>query len=173
MLWAVFREDSAVSSIPLFRWLLLAALSVSPLAAADDCRQSTKATTIMAEIVAWPEDAARPLLLADDTRTRRAGMQWLCPDVVAAQPMLFVFSRPQNARFHGNNVFVDLDLAWLDAEGRVLDVVRLPRKGEVAYDRPIAAVLEASAGSFERWGLEPGMRIPFSPSLEQLIRNAR
>ncbi len=49
-----------------------------------------------------------------------------------------------------------LDVAWLATDGRVLRV-RTLRPGRVSAWVPRAAgVLEAEAGAFARWGLEPG-----------------
>ena len=52
-----------------------------------------------------------------------------------------------------------LDVAWCDADLTVLRVARLPRR---RLTRPVLrarAVIEAEAGSFERWGLSPGDRL--------------
>ena len=50
----------------------------------------------------------------------------------------------------------DLDVAYLDADGRVLDLHRLPRR-RVALPRWRArSVVEAEAGAFERWSLRVG-----------------
>jgi uncharacterized membrane protein (UPF0127 family) len=50
----------------------------------------------------------------------------------------------------------DLDVAYLDAAGRVLDLHRMRRR-RVGLPRWRArTVIEAEAGSFERWGLRVG-----------------
>ena len=52
-----------------------------------------------------------------------------------------------------------LDVAYLDVDGTVIKVQRLAR-WRVAQPVPRArAVVEARAGSFERWGVAPGGRL--------------
>ena len=52
-----------------------------------------------------------------------------------------------------------IDVAHLDAEMRVLSVTRM-NPGRLGRWSPRASsVLEAEAGSFRRWGLEPGMQL--------------
>lgn len=52
-----------------------------------------------------------------------------------------------------------IDVAHLDEELRVMSVTEM-RPGRVGKWSPRAgAVLEAEAGSFRRWGLEPGMEL--------------
>ena len=52
-----------------------------------------------------------------------------------------------------------IDVAHLDDELRVLSVTEM-RPGRLGKWSPRAgAVLEAEAGSFRRWGLEPGMEL--------------
>lgn len=53
----------------------------------------------------------------------------------------------------------DLDVAYLDGDGVVLDVHRM-RRNRLGRPRWRAhAVLEAEAGAFERWGLRVGDRV--------------
>jgi uncharacterized membrane protein (UPF0127 family) len=52
-----------------------------------------------------------------------------------------------------------LDVAYLDGDGRVIKVQRL-RRWRVAQPVPRArSVVEARAGSFERWGVAAGARL--------------
>ena len=66
----------------------------------------------------------------------------------------------QRARsVHSFGMRFPLDVAWCDRDLTVLRVARLPRH---RLTRPVLrahAVLEAEAGSFERWGLQPGDRL--------------
>ncbi len=85
-----------------------------------------------------------------DTWARRArGMlgRGLLPDALLLRPCGSV---------HGTGMRVPLDVAFLNADGRVIDVVVLrpwaPPKGR----RGAVAVLEAPDGSFDRWGLAEG-----------------
>ena len=52
-----------------------------------------------------------------------------------------------------------IDVAFLDRDGTVLDVVTMP-PGRVGRPRLGARmVVEAEAGEMERWGIEPGLRL--------------
>jgi uncharacterized membrane protein (UPF0127 family) len=50
----------------------------------------------------------------------------------------------------------DLDVAYLDEAGRVLDLRRMRRRRIGLPRRRARSVMEAEAGSFERWGLRVG-----------------
>ncbi len=54
-----------------------------------------------------------------------------------------------------------LDVAFLDAELVVLEIVHLRRWRITLPRRRGRSVLEAPGGSFERWGLRPGDRVEF------------
>lgn len=103
-----------------------------------------------------------PARIADDLAERVAGMQWLCPEQMEAWPILFLFPRPERNFFHMRNVVAPLDIAFLDTRGRVLSVHRLEPDQQVDTGVEVAAALEAAAGSFARWGLEPGMRVEWT-----------
>lgn len=57
---------------------------------------------------------------------------------------------------HGVGMKVDLDVAYVAADGTVLDIVRLRRMRVAPWNRRAAWVVEAAAGSFERWNLRAG-----------------
>lgn len=52
-----------------------------------------------------------------------------------------------------------IDVAHLDRELRVLSVTTMVPGRVGGWSRRRGAVLEAEAGSFRRWGLEPGLRL--------------
>ena len=52
-----------------------------------------------------------------------------------------------------------IDVAHLDAEMRVLSVTEMPPGRLGKWSRRASSVLEAEAGSFRRWGVEPGMTL--------------
>lgn len=87
--------------------------------------------------------------VADSWAARARGMLWRrrLPEALILRPCNSV---------HGAGMRVALDVAYLSAEGVVLDITVLrpwamtrPRKGAVA-------VLEAPLGNFDRWGLRVG-----------------
>lgn len=60
---------------------------------------------------------------------------------------------------HGMGMAYTLDVAQLDAELQVLHVARLRPFGLTPPRRGVKHVLEAEAGAFQRWGLQPGSRL--------------
>ena len=57
---------------------------------------------------------------------------------------------------HGLMMRFDLEVAYLDADGRVLSVKPLPRWRMHGHQRGAAMVLEAEPGRLLRWGVRPG-----------------
>jgi uncharacterized membrane protein (UPF0127 family) len=110
--------------------------------------------------------------LADDVRERAAGFQHICPETVNEAPILFVFSKPVRVMFHMQNVHAPLDIGFIDADGRVVDIQYMavyteqPHQKVNRYYRPpapIAAALETRAGLFATLGVTAGKaRIDFT-----------
>lgn len=57
---------------------------------------------------------------------------------------------------HGFGMKVPLDVAYVAADGSVLDTLVLKPMHVAPWNRRAAFVVEAAAGSFERWGLKAG-----------------
>ena len=93
-----------------------------------------------------------PLLLADTPRTRLRGMLGRRPLPSA------LLLRPGNS-VHGIGMAATLDVALLDAEDRVVKVLRLRPFGMTRPRRGVRSVLESPAGTFDRWRLTTGSRI--------------
>ncbi len=98
--------------------------------------------------------------IADDDAERRKGMMFrerLADD----EAMLFVFDREANLRFWMKNTPVDLDLAYIAADGTITQVERM--KAHVldpVYSRePVRFALEVPAGWFERHGIGVGTNV--------------
>lgn len=134
--------------------------------AGDDCVDETKPLAGMAsrEIAfiddAGAERARLAVRVAASPAERAAGMQHLCPEAVADNPILFEFGEPLRPAFHMNNVHADLDIAFIDATGRVTEVRRMERGPRLT--RPAAAVthaLELLAGQATDRGIEPGLQL--------------
>lgn len=63
---------------------------------------------------------------------------------------------PQTRWVHSIGMRFDIDVAYLGHDGRVVKVAQLRRNRLPAPVRRAATVVEAEAGSFERWGLRAG-----------------
>ena len=63
---------------------------------------------------------------------------------------------------HSVGMLVDLEVAYLDADLTVLEVVDLPRWRMHRPRRRAAAVIEAAPGALTRHGVRPGVRLSLS-----------
>lgn len=98
------------------------------------------------------------VLVADDNFERASGFQHICPDVINEVFILFVYDAAIPGRFHMQNVHAPLDIAFLDARGRVIDVQLMRTYTE--SDKPLYGpgvpfqfALEARAGFFAEHGV--------------------
>ena len=90
--------------------------------------------------------------VADTRRARRRGLLG-CDSAEGALVLI-----PARA-VHSLGMRFDLDVAYLDADGIVLDVQRL-RRHRVGLPRwRSRSVVEAQAGAFARWSIRPGDRL--------------
>jgi uncharacterized protein len=94
-------------------------------------------------------------------RQIRTGMMFR-PSIGEDEGMLFLFSVPHRASFWMKNVFVELSVAYLDPEGRILEIHDL----EPGNETPVASrsgrvqyALEMPRGWFERHGVTPGVMV--------------
>ncbi len=101
--------------------------------------------------------------VADSPGERSAGYQHICPEVIAASSVLFVYSEPRTVSFHMFNVHADLDIAFISDSGELVSIQRMepqqsgdPDASFYGPDREVRYALEAPAGFFERHGLEQG-----------------
>lgn len=99
--------------------------------------------------------------LALTTEAIRKGMMWRT-NVSETDSMLFVFGRPHQTSFWMKNVPVDIDVAYLDPEGIILEIHRLERyntNAVLAQADNVQYALETAPGWFQRNGLAPGVMI--------------
>jgi hypothetical protein len=98
------------------------------------------------------EEVLAPAQLADTRAARRRGLLGR----VAVDGALVL--TPARA-VHTIGMRFDLDVAYLDREGTVVDCHRMPRH-RIGMPRWRArSVVEAPAGAFARWALRPGDRL--------------
>lgn len=113
------------------------------------------APVVGARLVVDGRDVA-PLEVAATAAARRQGLLgragldgaiWLAPAI----------------QVHSFKMAFDLDVAFVDRGGTVLHVQPLPPHRITRFVWRSRGVLEAEAGSFERWGLRPGAQVVLPP----------
>ncbi len=99
--------------------------------------------------------------LALTTEAIQKGMMWRT-NVPESEAMLFVFGRPHQTAFWMKNVPMDIDVAYLDSEGVILEIHRLERFNtnpvSAGSDR-VQFALETAEGWFKRHGVGPGTSV--------------
>lgn len=86
------------------------------------------------------------------------GMMWRT-SFPETNGMLFVFGQPLQTSFWMKNVPIDIDVAYLDTEGTILEIHRLEKLNTNPVPSRTATVqfaLETPEGWFRRHGLGPG-----------------
>jgi len=103
----------------------------------------------MAWLVTADEHVLASADVASDGRARRKGL--LGKDGVEG-----AFVLPRTRWIHTMGMSFAIDVAYLDANGSVLKTVRMRRNHVGMPVWRARTVIEASAGSFGRWGLHVG-----------------
>lgn len=103
----------------------------------------------------------------DTPSKRNEGMMFLRDkDVKIEQGMLFVFPDEQPRSFWMRNTFIPLDIAYMNAAGRVLNVEAMKPHNDdgVPSKGPSKFVLEMKRGAFKKFGIKAGtvFKIPSS-----------
>jgi uncharacterized membrane protein (UPF0127 family) len=99
--------------------------------------------------------------LADNPRRQAQGLMF----VRALPPlrgMLFVHDEPRELSMWMKNTYIPLDMVFIDAEGRVQQIVEQTKPHSldlIRSERPALAVLEIAGGEARRLGLKPGQRV--------------
>jgi len=86
--------------------------------------------------------------------------QELAPDA----GMLFDFKQPTMATMWMHNTLIPLDMLFVDARGRIVNIHEraVPQSDAViAAAAPVRAVIELNGGTAERLGIKPGDRVLF------------
>lgn len=94
--------------------------------------------------------------VADEPAESSAGFQHICQDTIDNTFILFVYSRPYLGRFHMQNVYGNLDIAFIREDGVVISIQQmraeppgLPVKPQLySPPEPFMFALEAREGFF-------------------------
>ena len=83
----------------------------------------------------------------------------------ADRGMLFVFPHPQPQGFWMRNTYVPLSIAYLDADGRILNILDMKPHDESSHPSagPALYALEMRRGWFAERGIGPGTRVTGLP----------
>lgn len=73
--------------------------------------------------------------------------------------MIFIFDRPDRHCFWMRNTLIPLSIAFLDAQGRILQINDMQPESEELHcaNRPASYALEVNQGWFAERGIRPGM----------------
>jgi uncharacterized protein len=103
--------------------------------------------------------------IADDDETRTLGLMYR-KTMPEDEGMLFVFEHPQPLSFWMKNTRLPLEIAFVSADYRILNVLPMePMDEKPRYNSagPALYAIEANQGWFARHGIRPGDRVGFSP----------
>jgi hypothetical protein len=145
----------------LLRFLAAAALAVSlPCTAqsADGKPQSLPVSKI--QVGTYPVSAE--VAQTPDQRTLGLMYRFSLP---ADHGMLFVFPEPQPLGFWMRNTYIPLSIAYIGADGRILNVADMAPRDESSHPSsgPALYALEMRKGWFAEKGLGPGTRVSGLP----------
>lgn len=139
-------------SIPALALACIALLGTAPVASAAACRET------QIDLRGEGGSSRFSLEIADDPEERARGLMFR-ETMAAGHGMLFLFDPPHEVAFWMRNTPLPLDMVFLDAEGRVLNVIANatpftddPRPSEGAA----RAVLEINGGLAARLGIAKG-----------------
>ena len=136
---------------------LIARVSASAQPAAGK-PQSLPITTIKV----GPHPVAAEVAATPDQRTIGLMYRFSLP---ADHGMLFVFPEPQPLSFWMRNTYIPLSIAYIDVEGRILNVVEMPPRSDATHPSRGEALyaLEMRKGWFADKGVGPGTRVTGLP----------
>ena len=98
--------------------------------------------------------------IADDNAERERGLMERT-ELAKDAGMLFVFDREQRLSFWMRNTLIPLSIAYIDAEGRIIDIQDMEPLDETPHPsaRPARYALEVNQGFFEERGVQVGDQV--------------
>ena len=100
--------------------------------------------------------------IANSRTQRRAGFQNICAELIQQWGILFVFPKRQRSTFHMRNVKGDLDIGFLDTDGRLVELQRMNHGDSSHQDyiyrakKPFRYALETGGGTLFSLGMDKG-----------------
>lgn len=97
-----------------------------------------------------------------DTPARQAQGLMFVRELAADRGMLFVHEKPRMASMWMKNTYIELDMLFAGADGRIVHIAERARPHSldtIGTDVPVAAVLEIRGGEVERRGIRVGDRL--------------
>jgi uncharacterized membrane protein (UPF0127 family) len=142
---------------PFARLLLMFILVVSPAAATaqDDPRHRVVVETAGGGRHAFKVELA--LTSAEQAR----GLMWR-ESLPTGAGMLFLYDSPTRASFWMRNTLIPLDLIFIGADGRIVNIHANARpldETAILSKSPVTGVLEINGGLAARLGIRPGDRV--------------
>lgn len=112
-------------------------------------------------------------LIADTDEKRARGLMFASP-LAEDEVALFVFPHAERYAFWNKNVEFGLDLAFLDENGRIVDLKSLEAGSEqsVRPDSAAKFVVEASRGTFDRLSIGKGDSLLYRDSGLSVVRSS-
>ena len=147
-----------LSVLMYFGLIFAAMMTIIP---ADAFAQSQKLESETVEITTKRGKFSFEIEIADQPEERTIGLM----NRSQLEPrggMLFVFDRPQIIQMWMKNTLISLDMVFIDASGRVVDVAErtVPHSLAIVASRQKASfVLELAGGMASFIGLQPGDRL--------------
>lgn len=103
--------------------------------------------------------------LANTPQLRSYGFQFSCPETIANTQILFQFDSPMIPNFHMNNVEAALDIAFINSQGFIIDILAMEtyktnqHKPLYKPSAPALYALEARLGFFAEMEVAVGDQV--------------
>lgn len=101
--------------------------------------------------------------IADRDDLRQKGLMFRT-ELAEDEGMLFVFERPDMQSFWMRNTYIPLDIAFIDAKGKITDIHQMKPLDETPrYESsvPVPFALEVNQGWFARRGIKVGAQVSY------------
>lgn len=147
-------------------FLLTSISASSPIVFAQSCSTTTPELNKMEMRDAYlvgpsQQRVTLKVRVADTGNERAAGFQYICPEVAEDTSILFLFEQSHIPSFHMNNVYMPLDIAFIDEGGTIRDIqtmrpIVLGKENQVRLwspKIPVTAALEVKAGLLNQLGV--------------------